>query len=204
MSPFISRLRMTVLTALVILSPPLGYAGLHYAGGNIHEVQEGVFFRSGQLDGATLQDLVDREGIRTILNLRGAHSSERWYVEEASIAEGNGIRYKSIAISARSVPEMATMVEIARVLRESPGPILVHCLGGSDRSGLASAIYDLVVRGTSEEEAAGQLSIVYGHFPWLGSRTGAMDEAFARFANYWRTEGALTAASGGIERTQRQ
>lgn len=153
---------MTLLAALVILSPPIGYAGLLYANGNVHEVQTGSFFRSGQLDGETLQALIDRRGIRTILNLRGAHPGKRWYAEETSIAEGNGIQYRAIAISARSVPEMTTMVEIAQVLREQPGPVLVHCLGGSDRSGLASAIYELVVRGKSEEEAAEQLSIVYG------------------------------------------
>ncbi|GGD15821.1 tyrosine-protein phosphatase [Aureimonas glaciei] len=204
MPPLLSRLRRVVLTTLVVLSVPLGYAGLHYARGNIFEIQPGVLYRSGQLDGTTLQRLIEQKGIRTIVNLRGAHPGERWFEAEASIAEGNGIHYTAIPLSARSVPAMATMDALALLLRDSPGPVLVHCLGGSDRSGLAAAIYELVVRGKSEAEAAGQLSIVYGHFPWLGSATGAMDDAFAQFADHWHRDKTLVSASGDVGQVRMQ
>ena len=38
------------------------------------------------------------------------------------------------------------------------------------------------VNGRSVRKATGQLSLWYGHFPWLNSKTIAMDRAFARFA----------------------
>jgi protein tyrosine/serine phosphatase len=190
-----SLLRAALLSALVVLSPPVGYLGLHYAVGNIHEVVPGGLYRSGQLDGAALRQLVQSSGIRTIVNLRGAHPGERWYDEEAALARENGIRYVAIAISARSEPDMAQMIGMARALQDAPGPILVHCMGGADRSGLASAIYQLVVEGRNEEEAAAQLSIQFGHFPWLGSETGAMDRAFASFAAYWSERARSLVAS---------
>jgi undecaprenyl-diphosphatase len=177
-----------ILAALALLSLPLGAMGYRYAGGNVHEVEPGVLYRSGQLGDAGLRAIVAEKGIRTILNLRGAHPDEDWYRREAAVARDAGIDYRSIAISARSVPDMATMVEIATTLAQAPRPILVHCIGGSDRSGLASAIYELAVEGSSEADAAGQLSIAYGHFPWLGSKTVAMDRAFVEFADYWRNE----------------
>lgn len=183
-----SLLRAILLGGLVALSPPVGYAALRYAVGNVHEVETGFLYRSGQLDGGALRKVVVSAGIRTILNLRGAHPGERWYDEEEAAAQENGIRYVSIGISARSIPDMATMIEIADILREAPRPILVHCIGGSDRSGLASAIFELAVEGSSEADAAGQLSIAYGHFPWLGSKTAAMDRAFVAFADYWTNE----------------
>lgn len=190
-----SLLRALLLGGLVALSPPVGYAGLRYAVGNVHEVEAGVLYRSGQLDGAALHKLVASTGIRTIVNLRGAHPGERWYDDEEAIARENGIRYVSIGISARSVPDMAKMVEIARAMQDAPGPILVHCMGGADRSGLAAAIHQLAVEGKDEGDAAAQLSIQYGHFPWLGSRTGAMDRAFSSFASYWREGGRSLVAS---------
>jgi hypothetical protein len=56
--------------------------------------------------------------------------------------------------------------------------LLVHCRNGADRSGLVSAIYLAEIQGVAVDEAIGQLSLYYGHFPWLISETGAMDESF--------------------------
>ncbi|KQT47348.1 hypothetical protein ASG43_09455 [Aureimonas sp. Leaf454] len=179
-------IRSALLAGIVMLAVPLGGTAVRYASGNVHEVEAGVLYRSGQLDDAGLRALIAETGIRTILNLRGAHPDQDWYRRETAIARDNGIDHRSVSISARSVPDMASMVEIAQILREAPRPVLVHCRGGSDRSGLASAIHELVVEGSSEAEAAGQLSIAYGHFPWLGSKTAAMDRAFSQFADYWR------------------
>jgi protein tyrosine phosphatase (PTP) superfamily phosphohydrolase (DUF442 family) len=190
-----SLLRAVFLGCLVALAPPAVCAALRYAVGNVHEVEAGVLYRSGQLDGVVLRKIVASTGLRTIVNLRGAHPGERWYDEEGAVARENGIRYLSIGISANSVPDMATMVEMARAMQNAPGPILVHCIGGADRSGLASAIYQLAVEGKDEAHASAQLSIQYGHFPWLGSRTGAMDRAFLSFAAYWKGGGRSLVAS---------
>jgi protein tyrosine/serine phosphatase len=45
----------------------------------------------------------------------------------------------------------------------------VHCRHGSDRTGLAMALYLATVHNVGEEEAEGQLSLWYGHFaiPYL-------------------------------------
>lgn len=182
------RIRVALLCGLLLLMAPFAVVGLRYATGNVHEVEAGVLYRAGQLDAPALRQLVADKGIRTILNLRGAHPEAEWYRQEMAVARESGIDHRSLAISARSVPEMATMIEIARILREAPRPILVHCRGGSDRSGLVAAIHELVVDRADETQAAGQLSIAYGHFPWLGSRTIAMDRAFSRFAAYWKEE----------------
>lgn len=189
------RRRIALLAALLMLSTLIGQAAFRYASGNVHEVEAGVLYRSGQLDEAGLRTLVSEKGIRTILNLRGAHPDQDWYRQEVAAALDAGIDYRSVSISARSIPDMATMVEIAGILREAPRPILIHCWGGSDRSGLASAIHELAVEGRSEVEAAGQLSIAYGHFPWLGSKTSAMDRAFSQFADYWKNERRQLVAS---------
>ncbi len=173
------------LTALVAAAPPATYAALLYATDNVHEVVPGTLYRSGQLDDEELRHLVAAKGIRSVLNLRGAHPGAPWYDRERTAARDLGVGYVSIGISAGAVPAMATMVEIADTLRDAPRPILVHCEGGADRSGLASAIYELAVAGERADEAAAQLSPRFLHFPWLGSRTAAMDRAFTLFAANW-------------------
>jgi protein tyrosine/serine phosphatase len=178
------KLRIALLACLVALSPAL-VAAVELATGNVREVEPGLFFRSGQLSGAAVEEMIQRNNIMTILNLRGAHPQDRWYAAESSVAEGYGVKYISIPLSPSREPDMAEMNRIAALLRQAHGPILVHCNSGANRAGLVSAIYELAVQGKSAAEASGQLSIFYGHFPWFGSKTAAMDRAFQNFAAQW-------------------
>ncbi|HDZ74882.1 MAG TPA: protein tyrosine phosphatase [Aurantimonas coralicida] len=177
--------RVLALAAAILVGPPAGYAGYLLATGNVHTVEPEILYRSGQLDDDDLEALIRQKGIRSVLNLRGVHPLEAWSREETLVAAEYGIDYYAVPISARSVPDMATMTRIARIMKDAPKPILVHCQGGADRSGLASAIFEYAVDGDTAEEAADQLSWRYGHFPWFGSRTAAMDDAFALFAAKW-------------------
>ena len=65
--------------------------------------------------------------------------------------------------------------EILKILRDAAKPILVHCKNGADRSGLVSAIYLAEIQVVAVDEAIGELSLYYGHFPWLISDTGAIN-----------------------------
>ena len=55
-------------------------------------------------------------------------------------------------------------------------------MSGADRAGLVAALYSYAIDGKSAEAAAGQLSLLYGDFPYLTSGTIAMDESFWRYA----------------------
>jgi hypothetical protein len=52
------------------------------------------------------------------------------------------------------------------VLDRLPKPVLIHCHGGADRSGLAAAVYLLLYTDTPIDEARRQLSWRYGHFAY--------------------------------------
>lgn len=173
-----NRVKAVTLPAVLLVA---AWAGVQYGTGNVHQVAPGLY-RSGQLTAERLDGLIRSAGIRSVLNLRGAHPEESWWRDEAAVAARHGVDYRSLAISARSEPDDATMDEVAALVARMPKPLLVHCRGGSDRSGLASAVYELTVAGESPEEAGEQLSLLYGHFPFAGSPTRAMDTAFARFA----------------------
>ena len=195
------RLRVAMVALSTLLAVPLTYAVYQLVNDNFHAVGNGALYRAGQMSAVELQVTLVEGHIRTVLNLRGAHPEERWYVAEASVAAGNGVRYVSIPISSGKEPDMATMTRIADVLRDSPKPILVHCQGGADRTGLASAIYQLAVAGESEDVADDQLSVLFGHIPWFGSRTIAMDRAFEAFAENWEAANGIDIAEEESERS---
>jgi len=151
--------------------------------GNVHAVEQGKLFRAAQLSSDHLTALIRNEAIKTIINLRGENQQDEWYRAELAAATNLGVHYVNLPLSANEEPDDATLKTLIDTMRQAAKPALIHCEGGADRSGLASALYRLVIMGDTPEQAARQLSFRYGHFPWLTSRTGAMDRAFWRVVN---------------------
>lgn len=84
-------------------------------------------------------------------------------------------------ISAKRFVTAKQVAQILDIVRRAPKPLLVHCMSGADRAGLVSALYEYAIAGESAAEADDQLSLAYGHFPYLTSRSGAMDDSFWAF-----------------------
>ncbi len=160
-----------------------GWAGYLNLTGNIHEIAAGGVYRSAQLSSAQLQAILREKNIQTVINLRGSDPGDAWYDTEVEVTRKAGAQHISLRMSALHVPDDALVAELVNVLRTAPKPLIIHCAGGADRTGLASALYQLEVARLPAAEAAKQLSFRYGHFPWLTSHSGAMDVAYWRFAN---------------------
>jgi protein tyrosine phosphatase (PTP) superfamily phosphohydrolase (DUF442 family) len=183
-TPVLHRLRIAtrVIIYLVLLIAAFagGWAGFLQLTGNIHAVTDGVVYRSAQLNGARLVETLQQYGIKSVINLRGDNVGDEWYTNELQLTTAQGAVHYDIGMYAKSQPDAATVTRIFEVLRTAPRPILIHCSSGSDRSGLVAAIYKHFIEGRSVHESEEQLSFRYGHFPWFGSGTVAMDEAFQR------------------------
>jgi protein tyrosine/serine phosphatase len=185
------NIRRSLLTAVFALTSPAAayatYCGLLIWSGNFHAVVEGRFYRSGQLDKDGFSSAIETHHIRTILNLRGPEADQKWYQGELDAAREHGTQHYDVGISAYRIVPAGKLDEIIAILRSAPRPILVHCKSGADRTGLVSALYRYAIQGQSSESAAQELSLLYGHFPYLMSRSGAMDTtARAYFANHVR------------------
>jgi protein tyrosine phosphatase (PTP) superfamily phosphohydrolase (DUF442 family) len=179
-------LAVTLWSFLLIVALGGGWAGYLRLTGNIHEISAGKVYRSGQLSSTQLTALLRDKGIRTVINLRGENPDRSWYNDEVHATVAAGARHISLPMKATRDPDEALLATLIKTLGAAEQPILIHCEAGADRSGLASALYKLTVEHTTPQEADGQLSFWYGHFPWLTSRTGAMDRAF------WRTVPTIT------------
>lgn len=138
-------------------------------------------YRSGQLRSDEWRESFDEHPYRSVLNLRGAEPGRPWYELEQRFSAEHGLAHYDVALSANVAPGLGQMDRLVDIVRNAPKPMLIHCKDGADRTGLVSALYLYAVRGLPPDQAARQLSLWYGHFPWLTSRTGAMDRAFAQY-----------------------
>jgi len=171
-----SLIAATALTALTLACAGGFYAYVE-SDGNLHVVDPSRLYRSRQLSGPELERAIGTYGIRSILNLRGPNPGRNWYDDEITISSARNLIHYDYGLSAFRRVSPAQLEDILRIIRNAPKPILIHCAVGADRTGLVSAVY-LFSRGASAKDAYGALSLRYGHFPYLGTKTRAMDESF--------------------------
>ena len=177
----IRSMKIGVLALGMTGASAASYWGIIQYQGNFHTVTEGTFYRSAQLTKVELEAVVRDHGIRSILNLRGAHRGDAWYDDEVAASEKLGVAHYDYALSSKRIVTGKQIAEILAIIGGAPKPLLVHCKSGADRAGLVAALYRYAGEGKSAREADRELSLVYGHVPYLMSKTGAMDESFWAF-----------------------
>ena len=154
------------------------YCGVIIYQGNFHAVEAGILYRSAQPDRDDLAAAARHHGIKSVLNLRGRNPGSPWYDEEIAASRELGLTHYNYPISAHRLVTRQQIAELLDIVRQAPKPLLIHCMSGSDRAGLVSALYRFALAGATPEDAERELSLVYGHFPYLTSRSGAMDDSF--------------------------
>jgi protein tyrosine phosphatase (PTP) superfamily phosphohydrolase (DUF442 family) len=87
-------------------------------------------------------------GIRNVLSFRDHHSDDE--------GKDSGLNLYRVEMDAGDVTT-EQVVEALRIIRNSKGPVLIHCWHGSDRTGLISAMYRIVFQGWSKDESIDEL-----------------------------------------------
>jgi protein tyrosine/serine phosphatase len=168
----------------------LAYLGVNQLTGNMHTVVADRLFRSATLAPETLRKVVREQGIHTVINLRGAHPDQAWWREERRIVAEAGATMVDLSWPVTrmlTAQEIAKFLALAKSVRE---PVLIHCKSGSDRTGLAVALYLAFRMGADEETAESQLSLAYGHFGLPLLPAWALDRTFEElepFLGYFDT-----------------
>ncbi len=121
-----------------------------------------------------------RMGVRTVINLRGQGHSEGSYVLEKRACDQAGIRLLQFRMRSRDAPWPAEVLGFADLCKQIEYPVLMHCKSGSDRVGLASALYLMLREGQPVTEARRQLSLRFGHI--RQAKTGILDLFLEHFA----------------------
>ena len=119
---------------------PIAGAGLT----NAHQVAPGLY-RGAQPTAEGMKTL-QAMGIRTVVNLRNLHS-------DRDELEGTSLKYHHLHV-ATLFPEHDEIVSFLRIAAdESNQPVFVHCMHGSDRTGMMCAAYRVVIQGWPKDEA---------------------------------------------------
>lgn len=110
---------------------------------NLHKVSDRLY-RSGQPTAEGMR-AAERLGIRTVISLR---SRQR----DAAPAEGTDLLLHHVPMRAWN-PRLMAAAEALNAIAASPGPVLVHCWHGADRTGMVVALYRMLEQGWPREAA---------------------------------------------------
>lgn len=186
---------MLFLLALV-LAMLAGYAyrnQMRYKSVAVHD--EGKVYRAAWVEPDVMADLIERHGIRTVVNLclPGEMGEHRWAVERETVRNA-GARLLELPLPVTDELTPQNLQPHLTALAEPTNyPMLVHCRHGVRRTSQLLAIYDVCFRGkTADESLANQ--------PTIKSPQDLADvQAFCRRVEQQRGELFPHAMTGGTE-----
>jgi tyrosine-protein phosphatase SIW14 len=159
------RTLFVIVACLMVFAAPVLYFSFNsvkYRG--LRTVEDGMLYRSGQLEPVALERFIKEYGIRTVVTFRDDRPDKP--VAPAAQFEEDYCRAKGITY-ARFTPKkwgspdgspppveenVRKFLEIIRERRKH-GPILIHCFAGIHRTGAYTAIYRMEFNGWSNADA---------------------------------------------------
>ena len=153
----VRRLFAALIAGLVLVVPVVYYRAVYTHGKRLHEITPGVFYRSGQMTASGFQEVIERYGIRTIINLQDEYPDPElpWHyfgggkIVESELCRRLKVRYLWMPpdiISRRKVgAERPQVIDRFLAIMDDPAnhPVLIHCRAGLHRTGVLSAVYQM-------------------------------------------------------------
>ena len=144
---------------------------------SLHKISEQTYRSNQPFPWQILADK-NKSGIKTIINLRGVRNCSSFFLEKET-CEKNNITVINFPVTSRAAPRVETILAAKKLFNEIEYPIIMHFKSGADRAGLMSALYLILHKNISVNEAKKQLSFKYLHIKH--AKTGILD---AFFDNY--------------------
>jgi tyrosine-protein phosphatase SIW14 len=114
---------------------------------NLYKLNQDIY-RSGQPDKFGF-GFLETDGIKSVLNLRKRNTDGRR-------AENIDMELFQVRMGAGSF-NTGQVIEALKIIKRAPKPILIHCMHGSDRTGLICAMYRIVFQDWPKEKAIDEL-----------------------------------------------
>ena len=160
--------------SLIILGLIILIYGLFFADswikGNFHTVTTNYAYRCRQLDKELLKFYITKYNIKSIINLRGEEKGKDWYDDEIYVSNIYNVAHYDLDLPMDKLPKDEDMQTLIDIFKSAPRPVLIHCLGGSDRTGLASTLWKIFVDKEPKNKAAKHMLFFYGHMPFGKAR----------------------------------
>ena len=154
--------RLRVFTAVAVAAAIAActyYVFRHAVDSNFGEVVAGKVYRSAQPWPGQVKQWARKYKIKTIIDLRGKAGADAQ--NERKAADEAGVKTVFITLSARELPGVPDLTTLIQAIETSDQPILIHCLRGVDRTGVASAIAAMAI-GDERYRAAVRRTYVLG------------------------------------------
>ncbi len=120
---------------------------------NFGEVDPGKVYRSGQMTPAAFARAQEKHGFRTIIDLGSYEPHERGDQRNQQVADAAGVKRYLFDLEGDATGNPNYYVQVLRLMRDpAHQPVLVHCGAGSERTGCAMILYNLLEHGTPVEE----------------------------------------------------
>ncbi len=150
------------LTAVALFTPK-GLARM-FLEQNFQSVVPGIY-RSAQPTRDDLERWTEAYGLRSILNLRRTRDGVPWWETEQAFTREHGLEHRTVKLNADRLPPTSRLDALIDAIDHAPRPLLIHCEGGIERSGLAGAVA-VLLHGGSPSEARHHFDRSRGFIEW--------------------------------------
>jgi protein tyrosine/serine phosphatase len=130
-------------------------------------VVPGKVFRSGQISKYLIAEVVEKNGIGTIIDLNNLDPNDADQRAEVEVCESKGLshfRFPLRGDATGHIDRYAGAVQAIVESEQAGRPVLVHCAAGSQRTGACVSFYRLLVRRDPPESVYREL-VRYGWDP---------------------------------------
>ncbi len=163
MKKFIKNIVVIFLILIIIYG--LFFANI-WLKGNFHTITQNQAYRSRQLDKKLLAFYITKYNIKSIINLRGKEKGVKWYDDELKVCSIYNIVHYDLDLAIDRKPRNEDIQYLLKIFKTTPRPVLIHCLGGADRTGLVATLWKLCIDKEDKKSALNQMSFFYGHMPF--------------------------------------
>lgn len=114
---------------------------------NFYKINDSLY-RSKQPDNNGFK-LIDSLKIRSVLSLRSKHKDDKLI--------GNiDLKLFNVEMNPENFSDKE-IINALKIIKNSPKPLLIHCMHGSDRTGIVVALYRIIYNGWTKEQALDEL-----------------------------------------------
>ena len=113
-------------------------------GSQSYEEVPGQLYRIARLKPDELDDLIRREGLRSVVVFTGGGDRHPWFVGQREVCQARHVELHAVNLREGQPPSRALLIRLMDVLERCPRPVLVQGYRGTDQVGFAAAIVQLL------------------------------------------------------------